>query len=55
MWGDDFCVYETDKEHILRISEDPFLKQMAADFTKNQAAVNVYGFIDKFTDLSYFR
>ncbi|XP_059297157.1 protein transport protein SEC24 A-like isoform X2 [Lycium ferocissimum] len=50
--GDDIRVYGTDKEHILRIPEDPFYKQMAADFTKNQVAVNLYGFSDKYTDLA---
>ena len=34
--GDDLCVYGTDKEHALRVLEDPFYKQMAADFTQVQ-------------------
>ncbi|KAL3644915.1 Protein transport protein Sec24A [Castilleja foliolosa] len=50
--GDDMRVYGTDKEHTLRVPEDPFYKQMAADFTKNQIAVNVYAFSDKYTDIS---
>ncbi|KAL3647825.1 Protein transport protein Sec24A [Castilleja foliolosa] len=50
--GDDMRVYGTDKEHILRVPEDPFYKQMAADFTKYQIAVNVYAFSDKYTDIS---
>nr|GMD61679.1 protein transport protein Sec24-like At3g07100 [Ipomoea batatas] len=50
--GDDPRVYGTDKEHMLRIPEDPFYKQMAADFTKYQIAVNVYTFSDKYTDVA---
>ncbi|GER24875.1 transport protein Sec24 [Striga asiatica] len=50
--GDDIRVYGTDKEHILRVPEDPFYKQMAADFTKYQIAVNVYAFSDKYTDIA---
>ncbi|XAR58583.1 hypothetical protein NMG60_11014050 [Bertholletia excelsa] len=50
--GDDIHVYGTDKEHALRISEDPFYKQMAADCTKYQIAVNVYAFSDKYTDIA---
>ncbi|XP_009629419.1 protein transport protein SEC24 A-like isoform X3 [Nicotiana tomentosiformis] len=50
--GDDLRVYGTDKEHTLRTPEDPFYKQMAADFTKYQVAVNVYGFSDKYTDIA---
>ncbi|KAK3018194.1 hypothetical protein RJ639_002887 [Escallonia herrerae] len=52
--GDDIRVYGTDKEHVLRIPEDPFYKQMAADFTKYQIAVNVYAFSDKYTDMASF-
>ncbi|KAJ0799623.1 hypothetical protein HanPI659440_Chr03g0093621 [Helianthus annuus] len=29
--GDDIRVYETDKEHTLRIQEDLFYKHLAAD------------------------
>ncbi|KAH6812907.1 Sec23/Sec24 protein transport family protein [Perilla frutescens var. frutescens] len=50
--GDDIRVYGTDKEHTLRVPEDPFYKQMAADFTKYQIAVNIYAFSDKFTDIA---
>ncbi|KAL0295028.1 UNVERIFIED_CONTAM: protein transport protein Sec24-like [Sesamum calycinum] len=50
--GDDIRVYGTDKEHMLRVPEDPFYKQMAADFTKYQIAVNVYAFSDKYTDIA---
>lgn len=50
--GDDLRVYGTDKEHSLRIPEDPFYKQMAADLTKFQIAVNVYAFSDKYTDIA---
>lgn len=50
--GDDLRVYGTDKEHILRLPEDPFYKQMAAELTKVQIAVNVYAFSDKYTDIA---
>lgn len=50
--GDDLRVYGTDKEHALRLPEDPFYKQMAADLTKYQIAVNVYAFSDKYTDIA---
>ncbi|XP_047309230.1 protein transport protein Sec24-like At3g07100 [Impatiens glandulifera] len=50
--GDDVRVYGTDKEHSLRISEDPFYKQMAADCTKYQIAINVYAMSDKYTDIA---
>nr|XP_043609389.1 protein transport protein Sec24-like At3g07100 isoform X2 [Erigeron canadensis] len=50
--GDDLRVYGTDKEYTLRIPEDSFYKQMAADFTKFQIAVNVYAFSDKYTDVA---
>ncbi|KAI3449692.1 hypothetical protein Pfo_006357 [Paulownia fortunei] len=50
--GDDVRVYGTDKEHTLRVPEDPFYKQMAADFTKYQIAVNIYAFSDKYTDIA---
>ncbi|ONK66293.1 uncharacterized protein A4U43_C06F6200 [Asparagus officinalis] len=50
--GDDLRVYGTDKEHILRVPEDPFYKQMAAEFTKNQIAVDIYAFSDKYSDIA---
>ncbi|XVF70817.1 hypothetical protein PTKIN_Ptkin11bG0192200 [Pterospermum kingtungense] len=50
--GDDLRVYGTDKEHTLRLPEDPFYKQMAADLTKYQIGVNVYAFSDKYTDIA---
>ncbi|KAI3787668.1 hypothetical protein L1987_42297 [Smallanthus sonchifolius] len=50
--GDDIRAYGTDKENALRIPEDPFYKQMAADFTKYQVAVNVYAISDKYTDIA---
>ncbi|WCJ29921.1 Sec23/Sec24 protein transport family protein [Euphorbia peplus] len=50
--GDDLRIYGTDKEHTLRIPEDPFYKQMAADFTKYQIGVNIYAFSDKYTDIA---
>lgn len=50
--GDDLRVYGTDKEHNLRIPEDSFYKQMAADFTKNQIAVDIYAFSEKYSDIA---
>ncbi|KAF8395779.1 hypothetical protein HHK36_019730 [Tetracentron sinense] len=50
--GDDLRIYGTDKEYALRIPEDPFYKQMAADLTKFQIGVNVYAFSDKYTDIA---
>lgn len=50
--GDDFRVYGTDKEHTFRIPEDPFYKQMAAEFTKNQIGADIYTFSDKYSDLA---
>ncbi|KAG9160306.1 hypothetical protein Leryth_024249 [Lithospermum erythrorhizon] len=50
--GDDLRTHGTEKEHTLRSPEDPFYKQMAADFTKYQIAVNVYAFSDKYIDIA---
>lgn len=50
--GDDSRVYGTDKEHALRLPEDPFYKQMAAEFSKYQISANVYAFSDKYTDIA---
>ncbi|GER29733.1 transport protein Sec24 [Striga asiatica] len=50
--GDDIRVYGIDKEHTLRVPEDTFYKQMAADFTKYQIAVNLYAFSDKYIDIA---
>ncbi|XP_062081766.1 protein transport protein SEC24 A [Humulus lupulus] len=50
--GDDLRVYGTDKEHVLRLPEDPFYKQMAAEFTKFQIGVNLYAFSEKYTDIA---
>ncbi|XP_010464294.1 PREDICTED: protein transport protein Sec24-like At3g07100 [Camelina sativa] len=50
--GDDPRVYGTDKEYALRVAEDPFYKQMAADCTKFQIGINVYAFSDKYTDIA---
>ncbi|ERN19877.1 protein transport protein Sec24-like At3g07100 [Amborella trichopoda] len=50
--GDDPRVYGTDKEHTLRITEDQFYKQMAADLTKYQIAVDIFAFSDKYTDIA---
>ncbi|KAJ0244362.1 Protein transport protein Sec24-like [Hirschfeldia incana] len=50
--GDDPRVYGTDKEYTLRVAEDKFYKQMAADCTKFQIGINVYAFSDKYTDIA---
>ncbi|GMH08942.1 hypothetical protein Nepgr_010782 [Nepenthes gracilis] len=50
--GDDLRIYGTDKEQAARVAEDPFYKQMAADFTKYQISVNVYAFSDKYIDIA---
>lgn len=50
--GDDPRLYGSDKEHTLRNPEDPFYKQMAAEFTKDQIAVDVYAFSEKFSDIA---
>ncbi|TYJ48830.1 hypothetical protein E1A91_A01G091300v1 [Gossypium mustelinum] len=50
--GHDLHVYGTDKEHTLRLPEDTFNKQMAADLTKFQIGVNIYAFSDKYTDIA---
>ncbi|XP_047095080.1 protein transport protein Sec24-like At3g07100 [Lolium rigidum] len=50
--GDDVRAYGTDKEHILRVPEDAFYKQMAAEFTKNQIAVDVFSLSDRYCDVA---
>ncbi|KAL6653105.1 hypothetical protein ACP70R_012030 [Stipagrostis hirtigluma subsp. patula] len=50
--GDDVRAYGTDKEHLLRVPEDPFYKQMAAEFTKNQIAVDIFSFSEKYCDIA---
>ncbi|KAL8130239.1 hypothetical protein V2J09_019394 [Rumex salicifolius] len=50
--GEDHRIFGTDKEHTVRVAEDPFYKQMAADFSKVQIGVNVYAFSDKYTDIA---
>ncbi|KAL9265088.1 transport protein SEC24 A-like protein [Drosera capensis] len=50
--GDDPRIYGTDKEYLVRIADDAFYKQTAADLTKYQIAVNVYAFSDKYTDIA---
>ncbi|KAG6540868.1 hypothetical protein Mapa_017742 [Marchantia paleacea] len=50
--GDDPRLYGTDKECTLRVTEEQFYKQMAADFSKYQIGVNIYAFADKYTDLA---
>jgi protein transport protein SEC24 len=50
--GDDVRAYGTDKEHLLRVPEDTFYKQMAAEFTKNQIAVDIFSLSDKYCDIA---
>ncbi|KAM0864457.1 hypothetical protein ACQ4PT_043910 [Festuca glaucescens] len=50
--GDDVCAYGTDKEHILRVPEDTFYKQMAAEFTKNQIAVDIFSLSGQYCDVA---
>eukprot|EP00250_Pteridium_aquilinum_P016949 c23383_g1_i2 orf=480-4016(-) len=50
--GDDPRAYGSDKEPALRNPEDPFYKQMAADFSKFQIGVNLYIFGDSYIDLA---
>ena len=44
--------FGTDKEHEMRLPENPFYKQMAAEFSKYQISVNVYALSDKYTDIA---
>ncbi|CAI8616566.1 unnamed protein product [Vicia faba] len=50
--GDDSRIYGTDKEHGLRLPEEPFYKQMAAELSKCQISANIYAFSDKYTDIA---
>lgn len=50
--GDELRIYGTDKEHTLRIPDDPFYKQMAAEFTKFQIGVDIYAFNDRYCDIA---
>lgn len=50
--GDNPRIYGTDKEHLLRGTEEQFYKQMAADFSKYQIAVNIYAFGERYTDIA---
>eukprot|EP00249_Psilotum_nudum_P020257 c27624_g1_i1 orf=387-3641(-) len=50
--GDDPRIYGTDRECSVRVAEDPFYKQMAADFSKYQIGVNIYAFSEKYMDLA---
>jgi protein transport protein SEC24 len=50
--GDDVRAYGTDKEHNLRIPEDLFYKQMAAEFTKSQISVDIFSFSNKYCDIA---
>lgn len=50
--GDDPRIYGTEKEHLLRGTEEQFYKHMAADFSKYQIGVNIYAFGERYTDLA---
>lgn len=50
--GDELRIYGTDKEHTLRIPDDPFYKQMAAEFTKFQIGVDIYACNDRYCDIA---
>ncbi|CAM6099065.1 unnamed protein product [Calypogeia fissa] len=50
--GDDPRVYGTEKEASIRVTDEQFYKQMAADFSKYQIGVNIYAFADKYTDIA---
>ncbi|XP_078432207.1 sec23/Sec24 protein transport family protein [Wolffia australiana] len=50
--GDDLRVYGTDKEHLLRVPEDPFYKQMAAEFTKYQIGVDIFACSERYCDVA---
>eukprot|EP00897_Mesotaenium_endlicherianum_P001573 jgi/Mesen1/1443/ME000132S00386 len=50
--GNDPRIYNTDKEHTVRGTEEPFYKTMAADFSRAQISVNVYAFSSTYTDLA---
>lgn len=50
--GDEARLYGTEKEASLRVTEDPFYKQMAAEFSRYQICVNIYAFADKYADVA---
>ena len=50
--GDDPRIYGSDKEASVRNSENPFYKQMAADFSKFQISVSLYAFANSYIDLA---
>lgn len=50
--GDDSRIYGTDKEPGLRLPEEPFYKQVAAELSKCQISANIYAFSDKYTDIA---
>ncbi|KAK7281590.1 hypothetical protein RIF29_09711 [Crotalaria pallida] len=55
--GDDSRIYGTDKEHALRLEEDPFYKQMAVEFSKYHISdgCNFFQWEDDFArNLLYF-
>lgn len=50
--GDNPLIYGTEKECLLRVSEEHFYKQMAADFSKYQIAVDTYIFGERYADVA---
>lgn len=49
---DDCHIYGTDKEHMLRLPENPFYQDMAAELVNHQIVVDLYAFSDKYTDMA---
>ena len=47
-----FSFHGSDKEASVRNSENPFYKQMAADFSKFQISVSLYAFANSYIDLA---
>ena len=52
MRGDVPSIYNTDREHTLRIAEEPFYKTTAAEFSRSQICVDVFSFAARYCDLA---
>ena len=50
--GDVPSIYNTDREHTLRIAEEPFYKTTAAEFSRSQICVDVFSFASRYCDLA---
>lgn len=50
--GEDPKLYGSEREHTVRVTEDPFYKTMAADFSRVQVSVNVFAFSAHYSDLA---